>query len=105
METPKEDDWPHSPLAVLMTARGAFVRTMVLPDVLPEVRVPVPTRFSLSAEEPPKYAPIVCRTFKLSPSLRSRDHRWWHVYNNGRSKTPMDGLVYVEVPTPPQEGE
>lgn len=37
------------------------------------------------------------RRFRLRADLASRDHRWWHTAVNGRSRTPEDGFVYLEV--------
>lgn len=61
----------------------------------PAYEVPIPQRLNLCASpDPPRFEPIPRRVFKLAG--RTRRVRWWFVYNDGRSRTPEDGFVYLE---------
>lgn len=90
-------DPSDTPLALLvgLDQSERVLALLQLPPVH-EILVPatVKTRVhvdDLSVGRPPH------RVFRLSPHLRSRSHRWWEVYNEGRSRTPQDGFVYLEV--------
>ena len=93
----KEQAWPDSPVAVLMDQRGDIVRVMPIRDVVPVVLLPARRHYTVSIDETPQNAQPSDRVFRLSDKWRSREHRWWRVYNEGRSKTPEGGYVYVEV--------
>jgi hypothetical protein len=38
------------------------------------------------------------RVFRREPSLQAAEHRWWLIYNDGRSRTPEYVPVYLEQP-------
>lgn len=85
------------PLAVLVALNGEE-RVWALSQVPPPYELLVPRKVPttvLASKTAPVYLPNP-RRFKLHVGLRSPAHRWWNVYNEGRSQTPEDGFVYLE---------
>ena len=79
--------------------------TVVRLNSLPPPRewyLPARRKMALRVDEPPDLPPPPHRVFRLT-NFRSRDHRWWNVYNEGRSRTPEDGFVYFEAIPPRRE--
>jgi hypothetical protein len=62
-----------------------------------ELFIAAEAKMSASVEDVPSAYLRPHRVFRLARHLRSRSHRWWEVYNEGRSRTPQDGFVYLEV--------
>ena len=86
------------PLAVLIGLDG-YQRTWVLMTLPPPPELLIPRSAPVSTTLTPRDPSLPCqnhRVFRLSHDLRSRSSRWWRVYNEGRSRTPEDGFVYLE---------
>src|SRR5687767_6305988 len=90
-----------TPMAVLIGLNG-YQRAYALSSVPPPPVIEIAIRERLFVNAPDadasQYRPVPRRTFRLSRQCVSRTYRWWHVYNEGRSRTPEDGFVYFEVP-------
>lgn len=90
-------EYSTTPLALLIGLDGSE-RVIAVPfPPKSEYLVPVPVKYSVQVDE---WAPMPVRAnhrvFRLS-NMRTSSHRWWGVYNEGRSQTPEDGYVYLEV--------
>jgi hypothetical protein len=85
-----------TPVAVLVDRQGyEHVKAVTLPPPH-EIYIPIRQRLSIHEAADPTHARIPRRTFRLSRQMRTSSVRWWHVYNEGRSRTPEDGFVYFE---------
>jgi hypothetical protein len=85
-----------APLAVLIALDGQEI-VWALSSLPPPPEVLIPHRVPMSARVDADPTPLPeHRRFRLHPFLRSKDHRWWCVYNEGRSRTLEDGFVYLE---------
>jgi hypothetical protein len=92
-----EDEISDVPLAVLLGLDGTE-RVWPLMTIPPprELLVPRPQPMSVIASVEGSMTLLEHRRFVLRPDLRSSTHRWWNVYNEGRSRTPEDAFVYLE---------
>lgn len=88
------------PVAVLI-ALDQSERIVGIADPPPDV-VHVPRRIKLSLVPEPVPASSLPphRQFRLCRALRSSSCRWWRVCNEGRTRTPEDAYVYLEVASP-----
>lgn len=86
-----------SPVALLI-GRDGYERIVKLPcwPPIPEYRVPRRTRFTAAEPEGDPTMQRNDRVFVLERSLAAAEHRWWMVYNEGRSRTPEAVPVYLE---------
>lgn len=72
----------------------------------PDYREPIRKPVSVTAiDSTPSLETLQCRTFVRDLRLRSADHKWWFIYNSGRTQTPFDAYVYREIPSNPPVGE
>ena len=85
------------PVAELVGRDGYHTVVPLRLPAPPELYIPIRRAFSMSlAESEPHYNPIPRRVFRLTTAFASRSHQWWRVYNEGRSRTPEYGFVYLE---------
>ena len=85
----------RAPLAVLI-ARDGYEEVWAVTDPPPPVLY-MAVKPTASLQGPTDVqSPLPERRFVLEPHLRVPSHRWWRVYNHGRSCTPEDGYVYLE---------
>jgi hypothetical protein len=92
-----DDAGEAKPVAVLVCLDGEqFTRTLSGLPPPSEILIPRRVRYDLSDSADGSSLPDNHRRFVLQRSVRSRAHRWWEIYNNGRSQTPHDGFVYLE---------
>lgn len=84
------------PLALLV-GRDGYERVVRITDPPPpEYAVPINPPLQVTFDpSPPRFTPIPRRTFRLS-SDTAPEHRWFEIYNEGRSKTPRAAFVYYE---------
>ncbi len=90
------------PIAVLVGLRGfeRIERIQVPPPL--EYFVPIWPKLQLvPTDDVPQFTPIPRRVFRLRG--RTSTYRWWNVYNEGRSRTPEDGFLYLEQPADPEQ--
>ena len=84
------------PVAVLIARDGYEQIVSIAYPFPPTYEVAILQRYSVLPDaEPPSYQSIPRRVFKRSNML-SAEHRWWRVYNEGRSGTPEAVPVYLE---------
>ena len=84
------------PIAVFV-GRDGWQEVRRLYEFPPPRCVYLPRRVPLSLVDQDASKPRpVDHIFRLAPTLRAPSHRWWRVFNDGRSRTPEDGFVYLE---------
>lgn len=89
-------DLPDHPVAVLLGLDHSE-RVIAVPESPPQVyELAIAQTPRVNESEASSMADQPRRVFRLS-RLRSTDHRWMRVYNDGRTQTPEDGYVYLEV--------
>ena len=92
---PESPDFDR-PVAVLLGLDGS-TRVIAVPEPPPAVyELSVPVTVTTREAPSASMAHQPHRIFRLQRSLRSQDHRWMRVYNDGRTQTPEDGYVYLE---------
>lgn len=81
---------------ILLMGRDGYERFVsVRLPFPPDYAIPVRRCMTVTPDDALRYAPVDRRTFRPC-NLVSAEHRWWRVYNEGRSKTPEPVPVYLE---------